>query len=87
MKRSLEIMDTTLRDGEQTSGVSYSPKEKLTILKDGIIHLVRNSIDHGIEIPEVRKKLGKDVFGILAKSATPPITNDTIKRHDKKEKT
>ena len=32
MKRSLEIMDTTLRDGEQTSGVSYSP-EKLTIAK------------------------------------------------------
>ena len=33
MNRSLEIMDTTLRDGEQTSGVSYSPKEKLTIAK------------------------------------------------------
>jgi len=33
MKRSLEIMDTTLRDGEQTSGVSYSPNEKLTIAK------------------------------------------------------
>ena len=33
MARNLEIMDTTLRDGEQTSGVSYSPKEKLTIAK------------------------------------------------------
>ena len=33
MSRFIEIMDTTLRDGEQTSGVSYSPKEKLTIAK------------------------------------------------------
>ena len=33
MSKHIEIMDTTLRDGEQTSGVSYSPKEKLTIAK------------------------------------------------------
>ncbi|MCA0931915.1 2-isopropylmalate synthase [Lutimonas saemankumensis] len=32
-KRKIEIMDTTLRDGEQTSGVSFSSSEKLTIAK------------------------------------------------------
>ena len=32
-KRKIEIMDTTLRDGEQTSGVSFSAAEKLTIAK------------------------------------------------------
>jgi len=32
-KRTIEIMDTTLRDGEQTSGVSFSIAEKLTLSK------------------------------------------------------
>ncbi len=32
-RRNIEIMDTTLRDGEQTSGVSFSASEKLTIAK------------------------------------------------------
>ena len=31
--RTIEIMDTTLRDGEQTSGVSFSSSEKLTLAK------------------------------------------------------
>lgn len=32
-KRQIEIMDTTLRDGEQTSGVSFVPHEKLMIAR------------------------------------------------------
>lgn len=31
--RNIEIMDTTLRDGEQTSGVSFMPHEKLMIAR------------------------------------------------------
>jgi len=33
MRKTLEIMDTTLRDGEQTSGVSFTSLEKLTLAK------------------------------------------------------
>ena len=39
MLREIEIMDTTLRDGEQTNGVSFVPHEKLMIarlLLDGL---------------------------------------------------
>ncbi|MBR3895873.1 MAG: 2-isopropylmalate synthase [Bacteroidaceae bacterium] len=33
MNKRIEIMDTTLRDGEQTSGVSFVPHEKLMIAR------------------------------------------------------
>ncbi len=34
-------------------------------IKDPLTHLVRNSIDHGIEPPAARKQAGKDVTGVL----------------------
>jgi two-component system, chemotaxis family, sensor kinase CheA len=34
-------------------------------IKDPLTHLVRNSMDHGIEDPEARKRAGKDPTGIL----------------------
>lgn len=34
-------------------------------LVDPFTHLVRNALDHGIEVPEVRKKMGKDLRGKL----------------------
>ena len=33
MQDRIEIMDSTLRDGEQTNGVSFLPHEKLSIAK------------------------------------------------------
>ena len=48
-------MDTTLRDGEQTSGISFSPTEKLTISKLLISEL---SVDR-IEIASARVSVGE----------------------------
>jgi D-citramalate synthase len=54
-QRYIEIMDTTLRDGEQTSGVSFSPTEKLTIAK---LLLTEVKVDR-IEIASARVSDGE----------------------------
>ena len=51
----IEIMDTTLRDGEQTSGVSFSPSEKLTIAQ---ILLTEVKVDR-IEVASARVSEGE----------------------------
>lgn len=38
-------------------------------INDPLVHLVRNSVDHGIESPEVRKEAGKDPVGTIILSA------------------
>lgn len=54
-QRYIEIMDTTLRDGEQTSGVSFSPTEKLTIAQ---LLLTEVKVDR-IEIASARVSEGE----------------------------
>src|SRR6187549_3439811 len=53
--RHIEIMDTTLRDGEQTSGVSFSASEKLTIAQ---LLLTEVKVDR-IEIASARVSEGE----------------------------
>lgn len=53
--RYIEIMDTTLRDGEQTSGISFSAAEKLTIAQ---ILLTEVKVDR-IEIASARVSEGE----------------------------
>lgn len=53
--RHLEIMDTTLRDGEQTNGVSFSSSEKLTIAQ---LLLTEVKVDR-IEVASARVSEGE----------------------------
>jgi len=53
--RTIQILDTTLRDGEQTHGVSFSPEEKTNIAK-ALLELVR--VDR-IEIASARVSSGE----------------------------
>ena len=41
-------------------------KTLIEAIKDPLTHLVRNSVDHGIEPPEVRQAAGKNPEGVLA---------------------
>jgi (R)-citramalate synthase len=72
-KRKIEIMDTTLRDGEQTSGVSFSAAEKLTIAQLLIEEL---NIDR-IEIASARVSEGEfqGVKGIMSWAQTKGYTS------------
>ncbi len=38
-------------------------------INDPLVHLVRNSVDHGIELPEARKKAGKNPVGTIVLTA------------------
>jgi D-citramalate synthase len=51
----VEIMDTTLRDGEQTQGVSYTPLEKLHVAK---LRLKDLKVDR-IEVSSARVSTGE----------------------------
>ncbi len=56
-KRYVEIMDTTLRDGEQTEGVSIAPEEKLTIAR---LLLDKVKVDR-IEVASARVSEGEQI--------------------------
>jgi two-component system chemotaxis sensor kinase CheA len=49
---------------------------------DPLVHLVRNSCDHGIEPPDVRRELGKPETGIIELAAAQEGSNIIIKITD-----
>ena len=55
MVKKIEIMDTTLRDGEQTNGVSFVPHEKLSIAR----FLLRDVNVNRIEVASARVSDGE----------------------------
>ncbi len=61
LDKKIELKTT----GEQTE-LDKTVMEKIG---DPLVHLVRNSIDHGIEIPEDRLKAGKPEFGTIELNA------------------
>src|SRR5210317_1872645 len=73
-KKKIEIMDTTLRDGEQTSGVSFSAPEKLTIAK---LLLEELHVDR-IEVASARVSDGE--FEAVKKITSWAAENELLQR-------
>ena len=48
---------------EMSGGETELDRTVLEVLSDPLIHLLRNSVDHGIETPEARTEAGKPVAG------------------------
>src|SRR5262245_50217761 len=73
-QRHIEIMDTTLRDGEQTNGVSFSAIEKLTIAQ---LLLTEVKVDR-IEIASARVSEGE--FEAVKKITKWAAANDYLNK-------
>jgi len=57
-------------------------KSVIEEINDPLVHLIRNSVDHGIETPEERKKAGKPVNGTINLSAYQEGNNIVIEVRD-----
>ncbi len=73
---AVEVMPRMVRDLAKEEGKNVRleieggevelDKNILEKIKDPLIHLIRNAVDHGIEPPEERKKKGKPLEGVIA---------------------
>ena len=64
------VRETALGQGKEIElvlegGRTELDRRVLEEIKDAVVHLVRNSIDHGIETPEARRAAGKPPRGRL----------------------
>ena len=65
LARSLKKEVSLELEGEETD----LDKNLVEALADPLVHLVRNSVDHGVEMPDVREKAGKPRQGSVLLSA------------------
>jgi two-component system chemotaxis sensor kinase CheA len=66
LARTLDKDIVLILEGEETD----LDKNLVEALADPLVHLVRNSVDHGIEIPDVREAMGKPRQGRVVLSAS-----------------
>lgn len=78
LARSLHKDIELVLEGEETD----LDKNLVEALADPLVHLVRNSVDHGIEMPEVRQKAGKKRTGTVKLAAAQAGDHILLTIHD-----
>lgn len=81
------VRDLARGEGKQVElevlgGQTTADKRILEELKDPLTHMLRNAIDHGIELPRLRQSNGKPVTATLRLSAYQRGTNVVIEISD-----
>jgi two-component system chemotaxis sensor kinase CheA len=81
------VRDLTSQSGKQVNFTMSGQETELDRsvieqLSDPLVHLLRNSLDHGIESPEQRVASGKFPIGSVALSATPAENHILIEVRD-----
>jgi len=69
---------TLLTEGEDTE----IDRNMVDIINDPLVHMVRNAVDHGIEMPDVRESQGKDPYGTVRLSARHSAGNVAVEIRD-----
>ena len=64
------------------SGDVMADKRILEDMKDPLMHIIRNAVDHGLELPEDREKAGKSRTGTIQLYARLSATNIVIEIKD-----
>ncbi len=78
LARSLQKDIELVLEGEETD----LDKNLVEALADPLVHLVRNSVDHGIEMPEIRQKAGKKRTGTVKLAAAQAGDHILLTIHD-----
>jgi two-component system chemotaxis sensor kinase CheA len=65
-------------EGEETE----IDRNMVDVLNDPLVHIIRNSVDHGIELPDVRESAGKSRTGTIRLRAFHSGGNVVVELHD-----
>ncbi len=81
------VRDTSQKLGKEVNLIlegegTEADKHVIESLGEPLVHIVRNSLDHGIELPEVRRALGKPASGTIIITAAQESDRVVIEIRD-----